>query len=94
MNAIIIITFICWLLYKLGAGAVLVKACKLPGLEEAPPTPPAPPEPPKPPQISERQKLEIQAAVVVRQMGDDPRTVKYMSDDLLMALIRDYIKYN
>lgn len=94
MNAIIIITFICYLLYKLDAGAVLLKACKLPELEEAPPTPPAPPEPPKPPQISERQKLEIQAAVVVRQMGDDPRTVAYMSDDLLKALIRDYIKYN
>lgn len=94
MNAIIIIVFICYLLYKLGAGAVLVNACKLPGPEETPPTPPAPPEPPKPPQISERQKLEIQAAVVVRQMGDDPRTVKYMSNDLLMALIRDYIRYN
>lgn len=41
-----------------------------------------------------RQKLEIQAAAVVRQMGDDPRTVVYMSDGLLQALINDYIKYN
>lgn len=41
-----------------------------------------------------RQKLEIQAVAVVQQMGNDPRTVKYMSDGLLQALINDFIKYN
>ena len=41
-----------------------------------------------------REKLEIQAAAVVRQMGDDPRTVAYMSDGLLQALINDFIECN
>lgn len=41
-----------------------------------------------------RERLEIQAAAVVKQMGDDPRTVEYMSDGLLQALINDYIKCN
>jgi glycosidase len=41
-----------------------------------------------------RERLEIQAAAVVRQMGDDPRTVAYMSDGLLQALINDFIKCN
>lgn len=44
--------------------------------------------------ITEREKLEKQAAVVVAAMGEDSRTVKYMSDGLLKALINDYIKYN
>ena len=44
--------------------------------------------------ITDREKLEKQAAVVVAAMGEDARTVKYMSDGLLQALINDYIKYN
>lgn len=47
-----------------------------------------------PPELSPRERLEIQAAAVVRQMGDDPRTVAYMSDGLLQALINDFIKCN
>lgn len=45
-------------------------------------------------EITEREKLEKQAAIIVRAMGEDPRTVKYMGEGLLIALINDYTKYN
>lgn len=45
-------------------------------------------------EISEREKLEKQAAIIVKAMGEDPRTVKYMGESLLRALINDYTKYN
>lgn len=45
-------------------------------------------------EISEREKLEKQAAIIVKAMGEDPRTVKYMGEGLLIALINDYTKYN
>ena len=40
----------------------------------------------------EREQLEIQAAYIIKQQGHNPYTVKYMGDDLLRALIKDYIK--
>ena len=39
-----------------------------------------------------REQLEIQAAYIVGRQGHNPATVKYMGEDLLQALIRDYIK--
>lgn len=90
MTTILIIICACWLLYKLGAVGGLLNACKLqeetPGetLETHYTAPP----------ITEREQLERQAAVIVAAMGEDSRTVAYMSDNLLQALINDYIKYN
>lgn len=45
-------------------------------------------------ELSEREKLEKQAAIIVKAMGEDPRTVKYMGEGLLRALINDYTKIN
>lgn len=45
-------------------------------------------------ELTEREKLEKQAAIIVKAMGEDPRTVKYMGEGLLIALINDYTKYN
>ena len=42
--------------------------------------------------ITDREKLEIQARPVVAAMGSNPDTVKYMSEKLLAALVKDYIK--
>ena len=39
-----------------------------------------------------REQLEIQAAYIIKRQGANPYTVKYMSDDLLQAVIRDFIK--
>ena len=47
-----------------------------------------------PPELSQREKLEIQAKIIVKKMGSNPDTVKYMSDKLLQALIIDYINEN
>lgn len=44
--------------------------------------------------ITEREQLEIQAAIIVKRMGSDPATVAYMGDGLLKSLINDYIKEN
>lgn len=39
-----------------------------------------------------REQLEIQAAYIIKRQGANPYTVKYMSEDLLQAVIRDFIK--
>ena len=91
MKTILIITLFSWIIYKAGGVKWLLNAAVI---QE--------PEPVKkssrnqlqkiqePPQISEREKLEIQAAAVVAAMEGDPRTVKYMNESLLRALIIDY----
>lgn len=90
MTTIFIISLVCWMLYKVGAVGGFLNACKLqdetPGetLETHYTAPP----------ITEREQLERQAAVIVTAMGEDARTVKYMSDGLLKALINDYTQAN
>lgn len=91
MKTILIITLFSWIIYKAGGVKWLLNAAVI---QE--------PEPVKrssrnqlqkiqePPQISEREKLEMQAAAVVAAMEGDPRTVKYMNESLLRALIIDY----
>lgn len=44
------------------------------------------------PVLNEREQLEKQAAFIVSEMGEDPRTVVYMGENLLRSLIRDYNK--
>ena len=90
MTTILIVIFACWMLYKVGAVGVFLNACKLqeetPGetLETYYTAPP----------ITEREQLERQAAVIVAAMGEDSRTVAYMSEGLLRALINDYTQAN
>lgn len=81
----------CWLLYGSGLWARFMNKFKL---EPTPATPP-PKTRATPPQendktITDREKLEIQARPVVAAMGSNPDTVKYMSDKLLAALVKDY----
>lgn len=90
MTTILIIILVCWMLYKVGAVGCFLNVCKL--QEETPDETletyyTAPP-------ITEREQLERQAAVIVTAMGEDARTVKYMSDGLLKALINDYTQAN
>ena len=90
MTTILIIILVCWLLYKVGAVGGFLNVCKLqdetPGetLETHYTAPP----------ITEREQLERQAAVIVAAMGEDSRTVAYMSEGLLKALINDYTQAN
>ena len=94
MTVIIIITIVSLILYKIGWIKNLLRAATLA-------------EDPRPqkmaqikvksrsqaaPQISEREQLEVQAAAVVAAMGGDARTVVYMGESLLRALINDYTK--
>ena len=94
MTTIMIITFVSLVLYKIGWFKNLFRAATLA-------------EDPRPqkmeqikvksrsqaaPQISEREQLEVQAAAVVAAMGGDARTVVYMGESLLRALINDYTK--
>lgn len=90
MTVIILISFISYILYKIGYATKLLNNFIL---EEIP----LPQNKPNNTvsmsrEISEREQLEIQARYIVKKMGDDPRTVKYMGDDLLRALIKDFIK--
>lgn len=90
MTTILIIILVCWMLYKVGAVGGFLNACKL--QEETPGETmttyyTAPP-------ITEREQLERQAAVIVAAMGEDSRTVAYMSEGLLKALINDYTQAN
>ena len=94
MTTIIIITFVCVVLYKIGWFKNLLTAATL---EEDPrpqkiPRIKAKSRSQAAPQISEREQLEVQAAAVVSAMGGDARTVVYMGESLLRALINDYTK--
>ena len=94
MNAIIIILLTSLILYKIGAVSQFLDFFTLYGSEEAE-TVTAYTTPQKQrPTITEREKLEMQAAAVVAAMGEDSRTVAYMSEGLLRALINDYTQAN
>ena len=90
MTTIIIIILVCWMLYKVGAVGCFLNVCKLQDetsgetLETYYTAPP----------ITEREQLERQAAVIVAAMGEDSRTVAYMSEGLMRALINDYTQAN
>lgn len=97
---ILIIIITCFIIYKYGFCGWLLDRFIIPGYENETTPAPAPVlisqenAPVMDENITDREKLEKQAAVVVAAMGEDARTVKYMSDGLLQALINDYIKYN
>ena len=93
MNAIIIILLTSLFIYKIGAVTQFLDFFTLYGSEEAE-TVTAYTIQQKRPTITEREQLEMQAAVVVAAMGEDSRTVAYMSEGLLRALINDYTQVN
>ena len=94
MKVIILIVLVSYLIYKTGAARKWLNHFRLSELEYI--------EEMDPPEIEnlvnldemqrEREQLEIQAAYIIKQQGHNPYTVKYMGDDLLRALIKDYIK--
>lgn len=90
MTTILIVIFACWLLYKLGAVGGFLNACKLQDEETGETLETYYTAPP----LTEREQLERQAAVIVAAMGEDSRTVAYMSEGLLKALINDYTQAN
>lgn len=85
MKTIIIIIFACFCLYHTGAVKRWLQLFTIPDLGEVQ-------ESDTVPTLSDREKLEIEARYVVQKQGANPDTVIYMSDELLTALIRDYIK--
>lgn len=97
---ILIIIIACLIMYKAGFCGWLLDRFIIPEYETETTPAPAPVlisqenAPVMDENITDREKLEKQAAVVVAAMGEDARTVVYMSDGLLQALINDYIKYN
>lgn len=40
--------------------------------------------------VPTRDRLEAEAGYIIHIQGSDSRTVKYMSNDMLLAIIRDY----
>lgn len=96
---IIIIIITCFIIYKFGFCGWLLDRFTIPDYEtEITPGPAHYIQEKTTPVIHEtitdREKLEKQAAAVVAAMGEDSRTVVYMSDGLLQSLINDYIKNN
>jgi len=82
-TAIIIIT--CLLLHRSGVMNKFLTACKVSAdPEPIPETPPAPPE-------EGRQKWETEAAYILEQQGKNPDTVRYMGDEMLIHIIREYL---
>lgn len=90
MTTIFIISLVCWLFYKSGAVGGFLNACKLQDEETGETMTTYYTAPP----ITEREQLERQVAVIVAAMGEDSRTVAYMSEGLLRALINDYTQAN
>lgn len=88
MKIIILIILLSWLMYKKGVFGKFLNQITEPNEPE---TITSPPEPTAP---TERQRLEMQARIVVSQMGENPDTVVYMGDGLLQALINDYTREN
>lgn len=43
--------------------------------------------------IPTRDRLEAEAGYIIHIQGSDSRTVKYMSNDMLLAIIRDFKGY-
>ena len=96
MNPTILLIIIgSFALYKMGFARKLLQAATIENI----PTPTAPPiqlktATPKEEHITERERLESQARIIVSRMGENPDTVKYMGESLLRALITDYTNCN
>lgn len=85
MTATAIIIISCLLLHRSGVINKFLNACKVSAdPEKIPETPPAEPE-------EGRQKWETEAAYILEQQGKNPGTVKYMGDEMLIKIIRDYL---
>ena len=97
MNPTILLIIIgSFIAYKLGLARILLRAATIGPYYERPKKRPWRYEKIRSYQneLTEREKLEKQAAIIVKAMGEDPRTVKYMGEGLLIALINDYTKIN
>lgn len=86
MKGLIIILVFILIFYKVGG---IKKTLELVTIPEIPPTAAKHQETEKR-EISHRERLEIDARYVIIRQGQNPDTVKYMSDGLLQAIITDY----
>lgn len=94
MKIIILVFLICWLLHRKGTFDKLLTACELDDMEQIEVSERSQETETESPPPTERQRLEMQARIVVAQMGENPDTVVYMGDGLLQALINDYTREN
>ena len=82
MLAMIITAGAAFTLYKLGFFAHLLRACRMDGA----------PQPQRAAsQATGRAKLEAEAAYILEERGKNPRTVASMGDEMLLAIIREYL---
>lgn len=88
MKTIFLVIFASFCLYHTGAVKRWLQLFAIPDFKECGP----PEEVETVPEMSPRERLELEARYVVQKQGANPDTVIYMSDELLTALIRDYIK--
>lgn len=89
MKIILLVCFFSFCIYHTGAVKTWLRLCTI---NEHTPLPPEKITTPLPPELTEREQLEINARYVIAKQGQNPDTVKYMSDGLLQALVWDYIK--
>ena len=89
MKNIMFIIILCYFLYKSGAVKNLLNLFLV-----AEATQPRRQPGPEPEPITEREKLEKQAHYILTLQGYTyPETVKYMGDDMLINIIREYLDY-
>jgi hypothetical protein len=82
---VLLLIIACFALYRSGALAKFLKSCKLE--ETATETTPAPPE-----VITDRDRLETDASYILSKQGiTTPDTVRTMSDEMLIHIIREYL---
>lgn len=81
---LLLVILTCFILYKSGAVGGFLKSCKV---QEEPTPEPAPVEPEE-----GRQKWENEARYILTIQGrTNPDTVKYMGDEMLKRIVRDYL---
>lgn len=79
---IIIITLTCFILYKSGTVRRFLNKCKMSGQPEPYREPP-----------ENREKWEKEAYYILAKQGlVNPETVKYMGDEMLIHIVRDYLE--
>lgn len=88
--AIITIIIICWFVYKIGLVTIFLNLFRIEEYQTAPTEQARQTTADQVEPLTEREKLERAAAYIVGKQGHNPDSVRYMSIDLLEAVIKDY----
>jgi hypothetical protein len=95
MTALFYITistaFVAYIIHKLHAFPLILDCFRVE--DEEPEKVQAPTTEPQRLTIPTRNRLEAEAGYIIHIQGSDSRTVKYMSNDMLLAIIRDFKGY-